>query len=424
MFAVLRRRDFALLWFSGLISVAGDWVLMTALPYYVYVRTGSTIATAGMTAAELAPAIVLTSVAGVFADRWNRKRMLVIAALSQAVAVLVLLLVRDDGMLWLVYVVAVAQSSISAFSMPAEAALLPTLVPREEFVQANAMNALNNRLGRLSGVPLGAALLGWFGLDAVVLVDAATFLVAAALVAPIVVPAPAEPADQDESVAEVAHEAESALASFWREWREGLHVVRDDRTIAVLFLVFGLMTFGGTMIDPLFVPWIRDVLDEGVGVVAVLSMTHSLAGIVGSLLVGRYGGRLAPRQLIGWPSILAGIWLLIQYNVAVLWVAVVLTCIGGMTSVASSVGVETLAQERVPEQLRGRVFGSLQGTIWLLSLLGAVVGGVLGDLVGILPALDLAASLVLVSGVVVLIAIPARDAGAASGRTEVDAERG
>ena len=278
-----------------------------------------------MTAAELAPAIVLTSVAGVFADRWNRKRMLVIAALSQAVAVLVLLLVRDDGMLWLVYVVAVAQSSISAFSMPAEAALLPTLVPREEFVQANAMNALNNRLGRLSGVPLGAALLGWFGLDAVVLVDAATFLVAAALVAPIVVPAPAEPADQDESVAEVAHEAESALASFWREWREGLHVVRDDRTIAVLFLVFGLMTFGGTMIDPLFVPWIRDVLEEGVGVVAALSMTHSLAGIVGSLLVGRYGARLAPRQLIGWPSILAGIWLLLQYNVAVLWVAVVLT---------------------------------------------------------------------------------------------------
>jgi MFS family permease len=78
-----------------------------------------------------------------------------------------------------------------------------------------------------------------------------------------------------------------------------------------------------------------------------------------------------------------------------------------VTSVASSVGVETLAQERVPERLRGRVFGSLQGTIWLLSLLGAVVGGVLGDLVGILPALDLAASLVLVSGVVVLILIPA-----------------
>jgi MFS family permease len=424
MFAVLRRRDFALLWFSGLVSVAGDWVLMTALPYYVYVRTDSTVATAGMTAAELAPAILLSSMAGVFADRWNRKRILVISALVQAGTVLLLLLVRDDGMLWLVYAVAIAQSTVSSFAMPAEAALLPTLVTREEFVQANAMNALNNRLGRLSGVPLGAALLGWFGLDAVVLVDAASFLVAAALVAPIVAPGTTGPAEAEEGVAELAHDAESAVAAFWREWREGLHVVRDDRTIAVLFAVFGLMTFGGTMIDPLAVPWIRDVLDKGVGVVAALSMTHSVAGIAGSLLVGRYGDRVTPRQLIGWPSILAGIWLLIQFNVALLWVALALTCIGGVTSVASSVGVETLAQERVPEQLRGRVFGSLQGTIWLLSLLGALVGGALGALVGIVPALDLAASLVLLSGVVVLLAIPARMPGANSDCAEADAEHG
>ena len=102
--------------------------------------------------------------------------------------------------------------------------------------------------------------------------------------------------------------------------------------------------------------------------------------------------------------------------------ALALTCIGGVTSVASSVGVETLAQERVPDHLRGRVFGSLQGTIWLLSLLGAVVGGALGELVGIVPALDLAASLVLLSGVVVLIAIPAGPPEADSDCAEVDAE--
>ena len=201
MLAVLRRRDFFLLWLSGLVSVAGDWVLMIALPYYVYVTTGSTLATAGMTAAELAPAILLSSFTGVFADRWDRKRILVVANLLQALVVASLLLV-GEGWLWVVYVVAALQSTTSAFSMPAESALLPTLVPREQLVQANAMNALNNRLGRLVGVPLGAALLGWFGLDAVVLVDAATFLVAAALVAPIVVPAGAEPAD---GVAEVPH---------------------------------------------------------------------------------------------------------------------------------------------------------------------------------------------------------------------------
>ena len=406
MFAVLRRRDFALLWFSGLVSIAGDWVLFTALPFYVYVRTGSTVATAGMTAAELAPAIVLSSPAGVFVDRWNRKHVLVVSALVQAVTVLALLLIRDDGFLWVVFVVAVAQSAVSSFSMPAESALLPSLVPGELLVQANAMNTLNNRLGRLIGVPVGGALLAWVGLDVVVLLDAVSFLLAAALVAPIVVPRAARPPVKTESVGRAAVDAESALASFWREWLEGLRVVREDRTIAVLFVVFGVMTFGGTMLDPLAVPWVRDVLDRGVGMVAVLGMVHAVAGIVGSLVVGAIGSRVSPRTLIAWPSIVAGIVLLVRFNVPVVWVAIALSAVGGVTSVAAAVGTDTLAQERTPEPLRGRVFGSLQGTIWVLSLLGALVGGVLGEVVGIVPALDLAATLTGLAGVLVLVAMP------------------
>ena len=412
MLAVLRRRDFSLLWLSGLVSVAGDWVLMIALPYYVYVTTGSTLATAGMTAAELAPAILLSSFTGVLADRWDRKRILVVANLLQALVVASLLLV-GEGWLWVVYVVAALQSTAAAFSQPAEAALLPTLVPVEQLVQANALNALNNRLGRFVGVPLGAALLSWWGLDAVVVVDAVTFLVAAALIAPIT--APARAADPD-GVPEEPH--------FWREWTAGLRVVRHDRTIAVLFVVFGLMTFGGTMLDPLYVPWIRDVLDEGVEVVAVITMTHSVAGIVGSLLVGTWGSRFSARTLMGWGSVIAGVLLLVKFNVPVLWLTLALSAIGGATAVASSVGVETLAQERTPEHVRGRVFGSLQAFIWLASLLGAVVGGVLGEVTSVLVAINVAAGLVTVAGVVVLLAIPAaRERPAPRGRTPARGRR-
>jgi MFS family permease len=205
-------------------------------------------------------------------------------------------------------------------------------------------------------------------------------------------------------------EAESALARFWAEWLAGLRVVREDRTIAVLFVVFGLMTFGGTMLDPLFVPWVTDVLGQGVGAIAVLTTTSSLAGILGSVVVGGLGRRVTARALIGWGSLVAGIVLLLRFNLPVLWVAVALSAVGGVTAVASSVGVETLAQERTPEHLRGRVFGSLQATVWLASLLGAVVGGVVGELVGLLPALDLASVLVGLSGAVVLVLIgPRRD---------------
>ena len=128
MIGVLRRHDFLLVWSGGLVSVAGDWMLVVVLPYVVYAATGSTVATAGMLVAELVPGILLGSVAGVFVDRHDLRRLLVWANLGQAIAVSLLLVAPGGTSLVLVIVVAVLQSTLAAFSQPAESALLPRLV--------------------------------------------------------------------------------------------------------------------------------------------------------------------------------------------------------------------------------------------------------------------------------------------------------
>jgi MFS family permease len=401
---LLRRRDFALLWFGGLVSVAGDWVLYAALPYFVYQRTGSTVATAGMIVAELAPGVLLGSVAGVFVDRWDRKSILVVGSLLEAAAVAVLLLVPDGGWIGLVYVAAVVQASVAAFSMPAESALLPTLVDADDLVPANALNALNNRLGRLIGLPLGGILLGLLGLRGVVVGDCATFVLAAAMIAAITSPHTRAAADE----AGAAGEARSAWAAFWHEWRDGMRLVVGERQIGVLFVVLGLMTFGGTMLDPLNAPWVRDVLGEGPQVYAWLLTTSAASGIVGTLLVGRFGRRLAPRVLMGWSSVLAGALLLVRFNIPSVELAFALSIPNGITSAASAVGVETLAMQTVRPDLRGRIFGALGASGALLSLLGAGVGGALAEVVGIVAMLNVASVLTLVAGLVVLRAFPAR----------------
>src|SRR5690349_13694535 len=79
MLATLRQRNFALLWFGGLISLAGDYMLYIALPLYIYNLTGSVLATSAMLIARLAPAIVFGSLAGVFVDRWDRRRTMIVA---------------------------------------------------------------------------------------------------------------------------------------------------------------------------------------------------------------------------------------------------------------------------------------------------------------------------------------------------------
>lgn len=398
MLSVLRRRDFALLWTGGLVSVAGDWVLSAALPFFVYEETGSTIATAAMIVARLAPSVVLGSVAGVFVDRWSRKRVLVWTNLLQAALVTLLLLVPATGSLWVVFLVAAAQSVASSFSSPAESALLPGLVGPDELLAANALNTLNNRIARLVGVPLGGVLLAYVGLEAIVLVDAVSFAAAALLIAPITAP----------TAPRVVVDASSVWESFWREWLEGLRLVRHDRTIALLFVVLALMTFGGTMLDPLTVAWVRDVLGEGPQVFTWILTVHAASGIVGSVLVGGYGHRFAPRDLIGWGSVVAGAALALRYNLPSVALALAMSAVAGLTSVISSTGVETLAMQSVRDELRGRVFGSLNATLSLLSLAGAAVGGLAAEIVGIVPMLNVATALIVVAGIVVLRAYAAR----------------
>jgi predicted MFS family arabinose efflux permease len=386
MLAVLRQRDFALLWTGGLVSVAGDWILYAALPFFVYERTGSTLATAGMVVAELAPNVVVGSFAGVYVDRLDRRRLLVATNLLQALAVSALLVVAHNGPIGVVYAVAAAQSTVAAFSVPAESALLPSLVAPGDLVAANALNTLNNRLARLAGVPLGGLLLGLAGLTPVVVADAASFLGAALLVAlvraPARVPAPRRP--------------------FGGEWLEGLRVVRQDPAVAMVFWVLGLMTFGGTMLDPLYVAWVRDVLGGSPQVYGLLLATHAVAGIAGAVLVGHLRGRLSPRVMMGWSSVVAGAALVAKFELPVVGLTFALTVVGGVVSVVSSVGVETWAQSVVPDQVRGRVFAALGASGALFSLGGAVVGGVAAGYVGVTAMLDVAAALVLLAGVVVL----------------------
>src|SRR3990170_1785222 len=140
MLAVLRQRDYALLWFGGFISMLGDFVLFVAVPYEIYRMTGSTVAMAGMSLAFLIPNILLGSVAGVYVDRWDRRRLMIVVNLLQALTLLPLLLVGQLG-LWVVYAVLVVESCVSQLFNPARVALMPSLLAggKEELLTANAL---------------------------------------------------------------------------------------------------------------------------------------------------------------------------------------------------------------------------------------------------------------------------------------------
>lgn len=400
MLRLLRQRNMALLWVGGLISLIGDWLLLAALPYYVYQLTGSLFATAAMTVMQLAPSVVLGSVAGVFVDRWNRKATLIICNLLQCGIVLLLLLVHSKSWRWAVYVVVCIQATVSIFVAPAQYALLPRLVTENELTTANSLFGINNQLARLLGPPLGGALLGVFGINPVVVLDSASFLIVALMLMYVVVPSlPSLPSMDKQSGTDtrLTSTFKQEWTHFWQEWVQGWQIIRKKSLLMALMLILSIMSFGGTMIDPLFPAFVKDILRAGPLALGWIYSVQAIGGILGGLLVGHFGAKLSALRLLAWGNVLVAVLLLIQFNIPVLPVALTVALLLGPEQVATGVALQTLMQTSVENSYQGRLFGTIGTTGALFSILGGAFAGPLGERVGIVAALDVTALLTLVA---------------------------
>src|SRR5215210_4433687 len=256
MLAALRQRNFLMLWFGGVLSVIGDLFLFVALPFFVYARTGSALATGAMFMAETLPRLIFGSVAGVFVDRWDRKRTMILSDLSRAVILLPLLLVAAGGPVALVYVVAFVEASVSMLFLPAKGATIPNLVAERDLTAANSLDSLSEEVPSLVGPLLGGALLGIVGLSGLVLLDVGTYLASALLISMIGAPT-AAPDEEPDVTAEVAV---SAWANALKEWLGGLRLIGRDRSVAILFAVISVATVGEGVVTVLVIIFFRDVL--------------------------------------------------------------------------------------------------------------------------------------------------------------------
>ena len=396
---LLRRRDFGRLWLGGLVSMTGSWVTFVGLPLVVYDLTGSTLATGGMFLAAIVPRILFGSLAGVLVDRWDRRRILVVANVAHAAFLLPLLAVESEAQLPLVYAVAVVQSLLGQLVVPAEGALLPRLVEREELVAANALNALNNDLSRLVGPVIGGVTAQAAGLTGIVVVDALSFLVAASLIAGI-------GADRGRvAVATAADRVAGALTAFWSEWVEGLRLVGRTRLAAVLLAFAAVTGLGEGVMVTLFLPFVVEVVEGGDAGYGLVVSAQAVGGLVGAALLARRGDRFEPARLLAGGAVGVGLVDLATFSYPalepVLWPAVALMVLAGVPMTALHAGRAVLQQTAVDDAYLGRFLGSVGTTAALAMVVGIVVAGSLGDALGIVPVLLVQSAAYVAAGLVV-----------------------
>jgi MFS family permease len=395
---LLRRRDFGLLWAGGLISETGDWFLLVGLPVWVLQVTGSSLVTATVFLVGLLPGLVVGPLAGVLVDRWDRRRTLVAVSLAQAAFLLPLLAVDGRHRLWVVYLVMAAEAALAQLNDPARNALVPTLVARDDLVGANALIGLNANLARLAGSPLGGLLVELAGLPGLVIGDAVSFLVGAALLGLVRRPARAEPAEPREV------STAPAPPGVVGEWVDGLRVTLGDRGLRWGLVVNGLAAVAQGIFTVLFVLFVTRELGGDGADVGLLRGVQAIGGLLGGLVVVGLARRLEPGRLLGvsllvfaavdlaiWngPALTTGEWLYLGLFVA-----------AGIPGIGFLTGLTALVQERTDEAYLGRVFATYYGSFNGLMAVGMLLAGLLGDPVGVVPVLNGQAGLYLLAGVV------------------------
>lgn len=390
------NRDLRLLLAANLVSQTGDWILRTGLAYQIYVLTGSTLATAAAVLASLLPQVALSSVAGVYADRWDRRRTMAVTNLLMAAALLPLLAVRDAGQAWTVYAVIAAQSCLAPFFTSAEAALVPSVVPGDHLVTVNSLNAQARDLARLVGAALGGVVAGLGGIALLSVVDAATFLLAAGLIAGI--------------RARPAATAPAGRPHVLREWAAGLRIATRGRPLRV-FLAFTLITgVGEAIIGTLAAPFVRDVLGGDARAYGVIMAAQAVGGIAGGVLATATGHRFAPRAMFGWGAVTFGVLDLTLFLYPLLthalWPAMALIALAGIPVAFLAAGSMTVFQQATEDRHRGRVYGAMLAADGAAMLLGTIAAGALADRIGILPVITAQGVVYAGAGVLVLLALP------------------
>jgi predicted MFS family arabinose efflux permease len=401
MLRILRQRNFALLWTGGLISMIGDWVLIVGLPFEVYRRTGSTLATGAMVLSFLIPSVVFGSLGGVFVDRWDRRRLMVAINLILAVCILPLLAVDALG-IWIAYLVLVVTSSLEQLFNPAETALLPSLLesPTDDLVTANALNGMNNHLARLLGPAAGGVIVATGGLGAVTAIDAVSFVLAAGLIGAI-----RSPHTRAVRTDSLEHQAATAWRRLAAEWGDGLRTIGRHPVLRAMLVFFVITRIGEGLTATLFVPWVTDALHSDAAGYGWLLSTQAMGGLAGAFVIGRMGSRANALWLLIAGSLAFGMIDLVLFTYPVVFPYIGPALIGmvivGVPGAAMGAGIATLQQTLAVDSHRGRVVGAMAAIGSAGSLIGAIGAGVLGQALPVVGLLVVQGSGYVIGGLTV-----------------------
>lgn len=365
--AVFRRRDFVLMWIAQLVSTAGSSLTDLAAGIFVWQATGSAFLVGLTLMATAVPSLVVGLIAGVFVDRYDRRKVMLASNLGQAiVVVLIPFLIGVNAAL--LFVALLVNAGVKQFFDPAYESLIPEIASDEELTAANAFLSIASFGSTAIGFAGAGLLASAFSLDWAFWIDSVTFVFSALCIYLLKVRVKMDVPD------------ETSVGVVMTNLKLGIRTIAEVPMLRSLFLLGAPVFFAFGLWNVLLLPMAIKELGGSEFEYGIQEGMTSIGFVVGSLFMARFADRLQTGLWVfigcmgmGAAGILYGLSPVI--GIAIIWVTV-----SGFFNSPSSVARQTLLQRHTPRELRGRVFSALfvmRDVIFLAGMAGAGLADVL-----------------------------------------------
>lgn len=390
--AVLRNEPFRWLWLAILFSRAGEAIAQVAFPLLVYDLTDSSRLLGGMFVIQLAPRVILAPIAGLLADRLDRRKLMMRTALLRAGAVALIPLAHE---VWQIAMLAVVVAIGVALSTPAELSALPLTVPRAQLVPALSITQVTNSIMRIIGPAGGATLVGTAGAGAAFWTESACFVIAVACFAPLALPIGDRPAPTG-----------PLLANAWREIHAGLQVVWSTPIVRGITAAECLWALTNASIQISALIYVEETLDLGGRsdfFYGLLTAAFSAGALLGALAASRIERRIGRPALmaLGYLGPLFMIPAILEPPIGLLFLFWFLL---GSADALAVIAMQAYLAESVAADMRGRVYATWGGLITLAALVTFGLVGWLTEAIGA-PATIALTGIIVGVGAPVLLAL-------------------
>lgn len=424
---LFRNRSFMALWVGQTISFVGDYFYWLAIPIMVERLTGSALLVGLSVISSALPMLLLGPVAGVFVDRWDRKRTMIVSDLLRGLLVLLCLTVQSPEQVWVFYVVGFLMSSVSRFFFPSQNAVLPLIVPdKNDLLTANGLMQIVQTVGMLVGPAMAGFAIALWGEKVAFLVDSTTFFLSALAILVMSVP---RTTHGRQATAGTGGE----LGAVWAELREGVVYLFGSRIMVGVLLCLSVVQLGVGAINVTWVPFMQRTFGLGPEGLGAVDVAQGVGMALGGLVLGFVAARLRKRDLAGWSIVLAGIAIILIGLSPALSLATLLpgrdaavtmealsvaqrllymplllllfSLLLGAAIVPAQSALMTMMQLAVPDLKRGRVGSALNALTTMAGLLSMAAAAALGEVIALRLIYVIAGVIVVGAGLIGLLVL-------------------